>query len=103
MHALRTVSLCVELSHGEPRSTLDCDCDGLGLLADPVFDHAVIPDGWTLIQRCDRCERYPNDEAAAQIAAALLRVEYRYFPTPPSEQPHSMYPGDWAIGTSAAS
>lgn len=40
-------------------------CDGSGILTD-CGGHLDPPEGYTIIQRCDRCERYPDDLAAAE-------------------------------------
>jgi len=59
----------------------DCpsgDLAGIHWPADP--DGFDPPEGWSWVERCDSCQRYPDDESAAKQLNDLGHgTEYRYF------------------------
>lgn len=76
-----------------------CVCSGSGFLWDQTYGEADIPEGWTPVQRCDLCEKYPDDEAAAR-AAAELDTEAEWCEPPTiviADEFHDAGHGDWAV------
>lgn len=48
----------------------DCEaCGGSGIRcpAEPSCSLPDLPVGWVVVERCDLCERYPDDLAAAEV------------------------------------
>lgn len=57
-------------------TTIDaCEgCDGSGIRPDSTNHSGLpIPDGFTVIERCDWCERFADDMAAAQAFGVDVR------------------------------
>jgi hypothetical protein len=51
------------------------NCDGSGIRA-PVAPSCPLPDcpeGWVVVERCDYCDRYPDDLEAASVIFAEVR------------------------------
>jgi hypothetical protein len=44
-----------------------CDGSGVRCPAEPSCAIPELPPGWVVVERCDYCERYPNDLAAAEV------------------------------------
>ena len=58
------------LDDDSPESDERCEgCDGSGIRcpAGPSCPLPDLPAGWVVVERCDYCERYPDDLAAAAI------------------------------------
>lgn len=90
MHALAAMLQAAITEH--------CDqCDGSGWLEDQSYGYADVPAGWTPIQRCDACERFDGDEAAAVAFAQANGGQVLYFPTIFDEDTTTGEPGDRAV------
>jgi hypothetical protein len=60
------------------REETPCEiCDGKGYLEGQTYGFAAIPDDWESVQRCDACERYPSDAAAAFAYAEIIELARR--------------------------
>ncbi len=44
-----------------------CDGSGIRFPAGPTCAMYDLPTGWVFVERCDYCERYPDDLAAAEM------------------------------------
>jgi hypothetical protein len=57
-------------SDGEHLGGPNCDCcggTGIRYPAEPSCKLPDLPPGWFVVERCDLCDRYPDDLAAAQV------------------------------------
>jgi hypothetical protein len=58
------------LNNGSPNGDEGCEgCDGSGIRwpAGPSCPLPDLPAGWVVVERCDSCERFPDDLAAAAV------------------------------------
>lgn len=81
-----------------------CDvCGGAGFMWNHGYSHASVPGGHVPVQRCDACQVYDGDEAAAH--AALAHRQRIGVARPGDvvvwvEDPRGL-PGDWCIRRAA--
>jgi hypothetical protein len=57
-----------------PQGDGDCEgCDGSGVRcpAEPSCILSNLPRDWVVVERCDYCERYPDDLAAARVVCEV--------------------------------
>lgn len=74
-----------------------CDqCQGTGYLVDQTYGYAIVPAGYTPVQRCDQCSRFEGDEDATRAFAASFRQTRPVMWCPSST---GAQPGDWAVNT----
>lgn len=76
----RVLAVCADDYETERNEELPgCSgCDHTGYLLGQTYENIDWPDGWSPIQRCDTCDEFEGDDAAAEHYAHRFGTEFRW-------------------------